>query len=99
LLVYSCVSIETRRVIYLDHPRLQLRIQHNVEAQKFEAAVGILRLARPVNVLELRLNTQNGFNNDLLNLNPNVVSTPLRRRLAWLDCRHGHLAFETVTDL
>jgi len=39
------------RVVDFQHPRLQLVVEHDVEAEQFEANVWLLRLATPVDVL------------------------------------------------
>jgi len=39
LLVRFCIRVEARRVIDLYHPRLEICIQHDIEAQQLKAAV------------------------------------------------------------
>lgn len=79
------VCAEARHVVHLEHPRFQLVVEHNVEAEKVTARVRLLCLARAVQVLQLRLDYHHSLDNDLLNLMPNLirlfpVGAPVRAR-------------------
>jgi hypothetical protein len=50
------IRVKTRSVIYFNHPWSKFRVQHNVEAQKFETVIRFFGLTRAVNMLKLRLN-------------------------------------------
>ena len=60
-------------MIDLEQPRLQLVIKHNVEPEQIHTQVWLLRLASSVEVLQLGLNREDSFDDNLLHLRPYVV--------------------------
>jgi hypothetical protein len=81
--VHLSVGIEAGQVIYLEEPGAQLRIQHDIEAEQVEDAVRFFRLRAPVQVLQLRLDREHGFNYYILDLLPDnlAVASHIRRFL------------------
>jgi hypothetical protein len=60
-------------MINLYHPRFQVCIQHNIKAKQLKAAIGLFLLARPVNVLQLGLDSQNSLNDNTFDFLPNFL--------------------------
>ena len=71
LKVIICISPKAWHVIDFEHPRLQLMVQHNIESQQVATKIWLLRLTRPVQVLQLRLDHKDGLYYDLFYLVPN----------------------------
>ena len=95
-LVNSRVSPERRSVVNLEHPRLQLLVEHDIEAKQFETAVRLLGLATAVNMLKLWLDSHYSLHNDGLNFVPDLTCAPGHPRLTLLSRRLRHDTLETV---
>ena len=96
-LVNTLFHVETRSMVYLKHPRFQVCVQHHVEPQQLEAAVGLLLLTRAVDVRKLGLDGQDCLDDHRLNVLPYFVSLALSTWLPLLVGRLGHRPTETVT--
>ena len=64
------ISPEGGHMVYFQHPGFKLVVKHNIEAQEITAEIRLLCLRSTVQVLELWLNNENGFDYDLLDLMP-----------------------------
>ena len=65
--------IEGGQVVNLQEPRLQLPVQHDVEAEEFVADVRLAWLCRLVVVLQLWLDSNDRFYDNVLDLCPDLV--------------------------
>ena len=96
----SCVNVgvssKRRRVVHLEHPRLQLLIEHDVEAKQLKANVRLLCLAAPVDVLQLRLHCDDCLYDNGLNFVPDLSCRFGHSRTTFLDRWLRHDAFEAV---
>ena len=63
-------------MVDLEHPRFELLVEHDVEAEKLKAAIRLLSLAAPIDVLQLWLDSDNSLDDDGLNLVPNLTCWP-----------------------
>ena len=61
-------------MVDLQEPGLQLSVQHDVEAEELVADVRLAWLGRLVVVLQLRLDSDDRFNDNVLDLCPNHFS-------------------------
>ena len=101
------VRAEARHVVDLEHPRLQLVVQHHIEAKQVAADVGLLGLARTVEMLQLRLHNHERLDDYLLDLMPNLISfLPIcptvaarRHELPFQDIAQPQLMFRAVEVL
>ena len=73
LLVHRCVMIEGGQVVDFQEPRLQLPVQHDVEAEEFVADVRLTWLSRLVVMLQLRLDGDDRFYDNVLDLCPDLL--------------------------
>ena len=73
LLVDRGVMIEGGQVVDLQEPRLQLPVQHDVEAEELVADVRLAWLCRLVVVLQLWLDSNDRFYDNVLDLCPDLV--------------------------
>ena len=62
-------------MVDLEYPRLELVIEHDIEAEKVAAEVRLLGLARAIQVCQLRLHDEQRLHHNLLNLVPYAVCT------------------------
>lgn len=85
-------------MIDLEHPRFELLVEHDVEAEQLKAAIRLLGLAAPVDVLQLWLDSDNGLDDDGLNLVPNLTGRPAEARFALFDRRLCHDAVQAVVQ-
>ena len=51
MLIDAGICIERRSMVYFKHPWPQLLVEHDIEAEKFEAAIGLFLLAAAIDVL------------------------------------------------
>jgi hypothetical protein len=65
--------IEGGQVVDLQEPRLQLPVKHNVEAEELVADVRLTWLGRLVVVLQLRLDSDDRFYDNVFNLCPDLI--------------------------
>ena len=73
LLIDSSICIERRSMVYFKHPWLQLLVEHDIEAEEFEAAIRFLCLTAAIYVLQLRLHCYDSLDDYCLNLFPNLT--------------------------
>ena len=85
-------------MVDLEHPRFELLVEHDVEAEQLKAAIRLLGLAAPVDVLQLWLDSDNGLDDDGLNLVPNLTGRPAEARFALFDRRLRHDAVQAVVQ-
>ena len=85
-------------MVDLEHPRFELLVEHDVEAEQLKAAIWLLGLAAPVDVLQLWLDSDNGLDDDGLNLVPNLTGRPAEARFALFDRRLRHDAVQAVVQ-
>jgi hypothetical protein len=71
-------------VINLYHPRFQVCIQHDIESQQLKAAIGLFLLARPVDVLQLGLDSQHGLNDNTFDFLPDFLGGADSWTTTWL---------------
>lgn len=83
-------DLERGCVVDLQQPWFQFLVQYNVETQKFVTAIRLLLLTRPVNVLQLRLRSQDSLHYDRLDVLPYGVGRPHSRVFARLGGRLAH---------
>lgn len=83
-------------MVDLEHPRFELLVEHDVEAEQLKAAIRLLSLAAPIDVLQLWLDSDNSLDDDSLNLVPNLTCWPAEARFALLDRRLCHDAVQAV---
>jgi hypothetical protein len=65
--------IEGRQVVDLQEPRLQLPVKHDIEAEELVADVRLTWLGRLVIVLQLRLDSDDRFYDNVFNLCPDLI--------------------------
>ena len=92
------VGSKRRCVIDLKHPGFQLLVEHDIEAQKFEATVWLLRLTAPIYVLQLWLYRYYRLHHDRLNLVPDLSSGLCDPRFAFLRRWLAHDSFQAVVE-
>ena len=85
-------------MVDLKHPRLQLLIEHDIEAKQLKAAVRLLSLTAPINVLELRLDSDDSLDYDGFNFLPDISCRFRSTRFSFFGRRLGHYAFETIVE-
>lgn len=96
----SCVNVgvstKRRRVVHLEHPRLEFLVEHDVEAKQLKANVRLLSLTAPVDVLQLRLHSDDCLHYNGLNFVPDLSCRFGHSWTTFLDGRLRHDAFEAV---
>lgn len=98
LFIRLCIRVEARRVINLYHPRFQVCIQHDIEAQQLKAAIGLFLLARPVDVLQLGLDSQHGLNDNTFDFLPDFLGGADSWTTTWLLGLLSHGALQYFAD-
>ena len=71
-------------MVDLQEPRLQLPVQHDVEAEELVADVGLTWLRRLVVVLQLGLDGDDRFYHNVFDLCPDLVCGFLESALFWV---------------
>ena len=97
--VHTGVGLERGSVIDFEHPRFELLVQNDVEAKKFKAAVWLLGLATAVDVLQLRLDSDDSLHDHRFNFGPDFLCTTMYSRLARSCRRLRHDASQAVSQL
>ena len=85
-------------MIYLEHPRLELLVKHDIEAEKFKAAIRLLSLTTAINMLQLWLDSDDSLDHDSLNFIPNLRCLLLNSRLSFFDGWLSHYTFEAIVE-
>ena len=85
-------------MIYLEHPRLELLIKHDIEAEKFKAAIRLLSLTTAVDMLQLWLDSDDSLDHNSLNFIPNLRRLLLNSRLSFFDGWLSHDTFKAVVE-
>ena len=73
-LIHGCICSKRWCVVNLEHPGFQLLIEHDVKAKQLKATVRLLRLATPVDMLQLWLNRHDCFYDNSLDFIPDLSS-------------------------
>ena len=59
-------------MVDFEHPGFEFLVEHDIEAEKFKAAIGFLSLTTAIDVLQLWLHCDDRFDHDGLNFLPNL---------------------------
>ena len=85
-------------MVYLEHPGLELLVEHDIETEELKAAIRLFGLATSIDVLQLRLDRNNSLHNNGFDLVPDLACRPCHSTLALLDRRLRHDAFKAVVE-
>jgi len=92
------VGAEAGSVVDFEHPWFELGVEHDVEAEQLKAAVGLLRLATAIDMLQLWLHRYYSLHHDCFNLVPDLSSGLSDAGFAFFGGRLAHDTFEAVVQ-
>ena len=97
-LIDLCIGAKRGSVVDFEHPGFEFLVEHDIEAEQFKAAIGLLSLTTAIDVLQLWLHCDDCFDHDGFDFLPNLRSRLGGTWFSFLDWWLSHYTFEAVVE-